>query len=223
MMPAPSAARSASKSTPGSLSGMLVGCAARLRGHDLGDEDAFLADHDRLLRLRRRVVHPYAVERRRHDRRRIRRRESMRRARHEDHRVRIRRVRRIRLLEAADRPRRQHSTRAVPQRERRAEAAARRRLEISANLIRSRSSLRRARHARRARDRLRVLDVRPRVDDRDRTAELRMIERPDDGHDAAIGHLARADELHGAVVRARQMALGAVKQLELRAVGIHLI
>ena len=73
------------------------------------------------------------------------------------------------------------------------------------------------------RDGLRVLDVRFRVDDRDRAAELGVIERPQDRHDPAIEHLARADELHRAVVGAGQMALGAVQQLELRAVGIHLI
>ena len=66
-----------------------------------------------------------------------------------------------------------------------------------------------------ARNRLRVLDVGRRVDDRDRAAELRMIERPHDRHDAAVEHLARADELHCAVVRARQVALRSVEQLEL--------
>ena len=37
-----------------------------------------------------------------------------------------------------------------------------------------------------------------------------VIERAHDGHDAAVEHLARADKLHCAVVRASQMAFGAV-------------
>jgi len=55
------------------------------------------------------------------------------------------------------------------------------------------------------------------------TTQLRMVELPHDRHDAAVRHLARIEELHRRVVRAGQVAVSAVHELELRAVRIHLI
>ena len=184
----------------------------RLRHGHVRDHDALDRRHQRHQGVLHRVEHPHAVERRR--RLHVRLGERVRGARHD----------RRRGLGVVDQPALapadQDAAGAVLERVARIEAPARGGPGDGPHGVGGGGCLRRSRERGVGGQRLGVLGVVHAVDDDEVAAEVDAGVLADEGQRAPILHLARLHELDDGVVGARHVAVGAVVELEIGAVGI---